>query len=182
MFLVVVAGDMNRAFADRRIVVFYRGDKTTFAQSTQGVEKVQCVEAGERRIWSTEVRLNQRQGGGVSTFEDQSTGCVAVPAVGMVEGFDQFRQGGLAQVDRASADPVLVVGHQAIDTAAVIAVIQVEVFLDFVGDGPRVLDHFAIHVADVEAAVGCVGEIDHANPGVAARGKLEALFIGRTFP
>ena len=100
----------------------------------------------------------------------------------MVEGFDQFRQGGLAQVDRASADPVLVVGHQAIDAAAVVAVIQVEVFLDFVGDGPRVLDHFAIHVADVEAAVGGVGEVDHANPGVAARGKLEALFIGRTFP
>ena len=100
----------------------------------------------------------------------------------MGEGFDQFRQGGLAQVDRASSDPVLVIGHQAIDTAAVVAVIQVEVFLDFVGDGPRVLDYFAIHVADVEAAVGGVGEVDHANPGVAARGKLEALLIGRTFP
>ena len=34
MFLVVVASDMNRAFADRRIDVFYRGDKTTFAEST----------------------------------------------------------------------------------------------------------------------------------------------------
>ena len=100
----------------------------------------------------------------------------------MVEGFDQFWEGGLAQVDRASADPVLVVGYQAIDTAAVIAVIQVEVLLDLIGDGPRVLDDFAIHVADMEAAVGGVGEVDHANPGVATCGELEALFIGRTFP
>ena len=43
-------------------------------------------------------------------------------------------------------------------------------------------DDLAIHVADVEAAVGGVGEVDHANPGVAARGELEALLIGRTFP
>ena len=60
MFLVVVASDMNRTFADRRIDVFYRGDKTTFAQSAKGMKKVQGVEAGERRIWSTEVRLDQR--------------------------------------------------------------------------------------------------------------------------
>ena len=42
-------------------------------------------------------------------------------------------------------------------------------------------DHLAIHIADVEAAVGRVGEIDHTDPGVAAGGKLEALFVGRAF-
>ena len=60
MFLVVVASDMDRAFADRRIDVFYRGDETTFAESAEGMEKVQGVEPGQRRCWSTEVSLDQR--------------------------------------------------------------------------------------------------------------------------
>ena len=46
MLLVEVTRDMDRAFANRRIVIRHRGDETTLAQSTQGVEKVEGVESG----------------------------------------------------------------------------------------------------------------------------------------
>ena len=104
-----------------------------------------------------------------------------MPAVGVGERLDELGRRGLGQVDRGTTDPILIVRDQTIDAAAVVAVVQVEVLLDLVRNGPRVFDHLAIHIADVEAAVGGVGEIDHADPGVAARGEFEATFVGRAF-
>ena len=48
MFLVEVARDMERAFADRRIVVGHRGDQTTFAQAAKRMQKIEGVETGQR--------------------------------------------------------------------------------------------------------------------------------------
>ena len=96
----------------------------------------------------------------------------------MGEGRDQFGGGRGAKGDARAALPARIVGHEAVDAPAVVAAVEIEVLLDLFRNAPRVLDHFAIHVADVEGAVGRVGEIHDADPGVLARGELEALFVG----
>ena len=52
--------------------------------------------------------------------------------------------------------------------------------LDLVWDAPGVLNDFAIHVANVQAAIGCIGEVDDAHPGVFGCRKFEAVFVRRT--
>jgi hypothetical protein len=59
-----------------------------------------------------------------------------------------------------------------------VAAVEIEVLLDFFGDAPRVLDDLAIHVADVERAVGGVGEIHDAHPRIGAGGEFVALLVG----
>ena len=43
------------------------------------------------------------------------------------------------------------------------------------------LDDFAIHVANVKAAVGRIGELDRAKPKIGGGQELHLLLVGRTF-
>ena len=178
---VEVAGQEDRTFADGSIGVAEGADHERFRKLLRRRQKVQGVQSGERVRGGLEQAGELGARAAVAAFVEQARGRVAVPTVGVRERLDKLGRGRLGQVDRGTADPVLVVRDQAIDASAVVAVVQVKVLLDLVGDGPRVLDHLAIHIADMEAAVGGVGEIDHADPGVAAGGELEAAFVGGSF-
>src|SRR5436190_19865433 len=41
------------------------------------------------------------------------------------------------------------------------------------------LDHLAIHINYVERAIGCIGELDGAKPGIVGGDKLNLLLISR---
>ena len=60
---------------------------------------------------------------------------------------------------------------------AVAAALEVELGFDVVGDGPGVLDGFAVHVEDGERAVRGVDEVDGAEP-VVARADEFGVFVG----
>jgi len=98
-------------------------------------QKVQRVQAGERVRGGLEQARELGARAGIAAFIEQAGGRVAVPAVGVGERLDELGRRGLGQVDRRTPDPVLIIRDQAIDAAAVVAVVQVEVLLDFVGEG-----------------------------------------------
>ena len=113
----------------------------------------------------------------VLAFIEQPLRGVAVPAVRVLERRHELGRRRLPERHGTSPLPHGIGGRDAVDAAAIVAVVQIEVPLDLVRNAPRVLDHLAVHVEDVERAVGGVREIHHANPGVVARGKLHALLI-----
>src|SRR5947207_1711284 len=84
----------------------------------------------------------------VLTLEEEAGGGFAVPAVGVFERGDEFGDGGAAEAGKFRLD--VAVGDEAVDSAAIVAAVEVEVFLDCGRDRPGMLDHFAIHVGDVE--------------------------------
>ena len=145
-----------------------------------GGERAEAVEHAEGVVLREGIGegAQERDGGGVLAFVEEAGGGVAVPAVGVGEGGDEFGGGGGAERDAGAALPRGVVRHEAVEAAAGVAAIEVEVLLDLFGDAPRVLDDFAIHVADVEGAVGGVGEIHDAHPSIGAGGEFVALLVG----
>ena len=75
------------------------------------------------------------------------------------------------------------VRNYPVDATAIVAAIEVEVVLDRWGQRPRVLDHLAVHVGDVECAVRSADELHWAEPVVGAGEELElALAWGATRP
>lgn len=89
---------------------------------------------------------------------------------------DEFRRRGRAETRRRRLFEA--VGGDAVETAAVVAAVEVEVLLDVRGQRPRVFDDLAVYVDDEERAVGSVGEKDGAEPVVARRDELAFLFVG----
>ena len=134
----------------------------------------------ERRLRIADECSEQGNRGFVLTFVEETRGGVAVPAVRVREGGDEFGGRGGAEGDAGAAVPAGRRGDDTIDATAVVAVVEVEVLLDLLREAPRVLDDFAIHVANMEGAVGGVGKIHDADPRVGAGGELEVLFVGGT--
>ena len=44
----------------------------------------------------------------------------------------------------------------AIDSSPIIALIEIQMLLDALWQGPRMLDHFAMHVQDIQIAIGAL--------------------------
>ena len=108
--------------------------------------------------------LQARQSGFVLPFIQESRGGVAMPAVGMFEGRDQLACGRLAQARQLRLFEA--VRDDAVDAPAIIAAVQIQVLLDRLRNGPRMLDHLPVHIGDIERAVWRVGELNRAKPGV----------------
>src|SRR4051812_47394387 len=102
-------------------------------------------------------------------FVEQACGRIAMPAVRVRERLHEFRGVCFSKFNLAASLPRIVVRDDSVDATAVIATIEVEVLLDFVWDAPRVLDDLAIHIADVQASVRCIGKVYDSHPGVLAR-------------
>ena len=120
----------------------------------------------------------ERDGTGVLAFVEEAGGGVAVPTVGVGEGGDEFGGGGRAEGDAGAALPGGVVRHEAVEAATGMTAVEIEVLFDLLRDAPWMFDNFAVHVADVECAVGRVGEIHDAYPRIGAGGEFVALFVG----
>ena len=102
-----------------------------------------------------------------------------MPAVWVLERLHQFQRRGLAQTRRLRLLELF--RHDPVDAPAVVAAVQVEVFLEQLRQRPRVLDHFAIHVGHVERAVGAVGQLHGAKPSVGRGEEFHLLLVGGAF-
>ena len=56
--------------------------------------------------------------------------------------------------------------REPINPATITSALQIHLRMDVIGNGPRMLDRFAIHVEDVQRAVRGVDEIDRPKPGI----------------
>src|SRR5437764_15493801 len=102
---------------------------------------------------------------------EQARGGVAMPAVGMFEKRDEFFGGGFAELGEFGLFEA--VGDDAVDAAAIVAAVEVEVLLNRFGNRPGMLDDFAIHIGDVKAAIRRIGELDRAKPEVFGSDEFE---------
>src|SRR4051812_12733965 len=83
--------------------------------------------------------------------------------------------------DRRTAEPRDGTGGKAVrgkppDPTAIIAAGEIEPRLNLLRQAPRMLDHFPVHIDDVERAVRRVRETDRAKPSV-TRGDEFALTL-----
>src|SRR5688500_2699246 len=109
--------------------------------------------ATERRLRLPNQLGQQWNGRLVLAFVEQTGRGVTMPAVLVLKGRDQVRGARAAERDGSATFPRGIRRCDAVDAAAIIPTVQVEVLLDLLGNAPRVLDHLAIHVADVECAI-----------------------------
>src|SRR5258706_6046969 len=100
-----------------------------------------------------------------------------MPSIGILQGGDQLADAGLVQA--AQRRLFEAVGHDAVDAATIVAAVQVEVLFNIVGQRPRMLDDFAVHIDDVQCAVGRIGKLHRAKPGIFGGDELDRLLIGR---
>src|SRR5260370_26367933 len=95
-------------------------------------------------------------------LEQKSRRRIAVPAITVSQRGDQFGRCGLSQPGKRF---LLETGSRdAVDSSAVAAARQVEVFLDDRWQACRMLDDFALHVDDVQIAVRSIGELGRSEP------------------
>jgi len=106
-----------------------RGEHGLDGERAETVEHAEGVVAREGIGEGAE----QRDGGSVLALVKEARGGVAMPAVGVGEGGDQFGGGGGAEGDAGAALPRGVVGHEAVEAAAVVAAVEVEVLFDLFG-------------------------------------------------
>ena len=113
----------------------------------------------------------------ILSFIKQTRRGVALPTIGVGEGLHELGRIRGCQRNLAASLPLFIIRNEAVDAPTVITAIKVEVLFDFVGYAPRMLDHFAVHVANIQTAIRGIGEINDANPRVIARRKFITLFI-----
>ena len=113
----------------------------------------------------------------IALLQQQAVGRVAVPAVAIADRRAELGNGGALQVDAAAALQVLgpgVVADDPPDPPHRLAPLEVGALADLDGEIVGVLDRLAVHVADVEGAVGPRGEEDGTHPVVGAGQELDA--------
>src|ERR1043166_533780 len=100
-----------------------------------------------------------------------------MPAVGIFQSGHQL--GGARLTQTRWLGLFKTVRRDAINTATIVAAVQIEELFDVVGERPGVLDDFAIHVNDVECAIRRVGKLHRTKPGIAGSGKFDFFLVGR---
>ena len=53
------------------------------------------------------------------------------------------------------------------NTTAIVAAVQIQVLLDALGNAPRMLDRFTVHIRQKETAIGRIGELHGSKPIIA---------------
>ena len=98
-------------------------------------------------------------------FKNQSRGRVAMPAVEVPEQLHQLRpfqcgrHRALGRFEVFRRDPP--------NTTAIVAAVQIQVLLDALGNAPRMLDRFTVHIRHKETPIGRVGELHGPKPIIA---------------
>ena len=99
--------------------------------------------------------------GGVSAFDEEALSGFAAPGIGVSESGGEFGGCGCEEIGRGGRGVVL--GDQTVDTAHAEGFFE-SAFFDLVakesGDEDAVLENAAIHIDNVEGAVGAVIEVD----------------------
>ncbi|MFM1941640.1 MAG: hypothetical protein RI897_622 [Verrucomicrobiota bacterium] len=67
---------------------------------------------------------------------------------------------------------------EAVDTSAIVSVVDTVLLLKVAGDGGVVLDDFAVVIDDPYRAVGSMGEVHGVGPGIGGGGELALEFVG----
>ncbi len=93
---------------------------------------------------------------------DEAGGCFAVPGIGVGQRGDEFSGGGLSKAWWGAGCKAI--GGDAVEAAAIVAGIEVEVLLDSGRKRPRVFDDLAIHVDDPERSIRSVGHLHGTEP------------------
>jgi len=106
-------------------------------------------------------------------LEQQSGGGVAVPRIGVFEEFDEFGGGGLGESGCGAAGEV---GRSdAVDSSAIAASFEVQLGFEVRWHGPGVFDGFAVHVEEVEGAIGGMNEVNGSEPVVGGGEKFAVV-------
>ena len=173
----------NGTLADKGIRITQSLRERRVIQRFQAGERIESMDFSQWCSLLIHERLERCNGRFVLPLIEQPRCGIPLPAIGVSECLHQFCRACFCNVASPlfALLPLPTFRHDAVDSAAVIAVVEVEVFFDFIRHTPGVLDDFAVHVADMEAAVGSIGKVHHAHPGVLACGKLKTVFIRRAF-
>ena len=139
-------------------------------QSRQTGQSIQGVHPAERLPRLGRQLRQQRHCGFVLPLIEQPRRRVAMPAVGMCEQGHQLGRRCAAQLGQLRLPEA--VGDNPVEPPLVAAAGQVEVLLDDRRQAGRMLDHFAVHVEDVQRAVRSVRELHGPEPVVAGRNEL----------
>lgn len=113
-----------------------RRDQCRLPECLQARERAERMQLGQRVVARNHL-FQQRNRRLVLPLEEQTLCGVAMPAIRVAQRRHQIGGGGLVQ-SHPLADARRAGGrHDAIDAAAVVAVVEVEVLLDFIRDAPR---------------------------------------------
>src|SRR5262245_14468705 len=99
-----------------------------------------------------------------------------MPAVRALQKLNQLDGAGSSPVRFQISGTSRMVGHDAVDPAQRIAVVEIDFFAEFLGDRFRRLDDLTVNVGEVEIAVGRIGEVAWPKPYVGRGQELHVLF------
>src|SRR5579885_455840 len=109
--------------------------------------------------------LPQRSYGSlILALEKKTVSGFTPPSIGILQTFDELDSASFAKSRRRRClEPRR---RQPPDAATVASAFESELGLDVVRDRPGMLDHFTVHIHDVQGAIRSVDEIDGPKPGV----------------
>ena len=145
--------------------MIHRREQGFLVERAQPLQRIERVQSRQRKLSAAREFLQRIDGRFVLAFVDEALGGFAPPGIRMRERGDEFGGAGLAKARRRRCFEIL--RRHAQDAAPVASAVEIEILQDIVGDCALVLDDFAIHAGDVEAAVRAVVEIHRAKPHVA---------------
>ena len=151
---------------------------THLIQGLQPIERIQGMHASQRHGGFLEQTLQFRHGGRILTFMDEARNRLAHPSIRAFESGHAVTDRGLTPTPRGRPPEAL--RNHPPNAAAIIAAIEIQVLLDGLRDGPRVLDDLPVHVHDVKTTVRTILEMHWTKPRVPRSQKLNSLLIGRT--
>ena len=102
--------------------------------------------------------------GEILSFKQESVGCFPMPAIVVIEQLYQLFRGSLSQPDWWRLNKAL--GRHSVDPSSISAAGQIQVFLDDRVQAEWMLDHLAVHIGQVEAAIGRIGKLDWSKPDI----------------
>ena len=144
-------------------------------QGLQPIERIQGMHSSQRRGGFLEQTLQLRHSGRILTFMDEARNRLAHPAIRAFESGHAVTDRGLTPTPRGRPPEAL--RNHPPNAATIVAAVEVQVLLDGLRDGPRVLDDLPVHVHDVKTTVRTVLEMHRAEPRVSRRQKLNPLLI-----
>ena len=147
-----------------RMIVFQRCLNVCRVKSVKPMKRPQSVQSPSRLRTVNQQLCDCPDNVGVLSFPQQPLSRIAVPGIRRRQLSDQTCRIESTQI--LYSVPLYFRAQQSIDATSIMPAGEVAEAFDFFGNGMRMLNRFAVHIKNVNAAVGSVHEVHRAKPVV----------------
>ncbi len=168
----------NRVASHHCILIIECLAQNIDVQLIQAIQRIQRMHPRQWQFRIAQQRLQRSHRRLILPLINQPRGRVARPTIRTLQHPHQLRLIKLPHVHRRPRlgsffdDPV--------NPPPIISAVEIQMLLDRLRQRPGMLDHFAIHVADVQIPIGTIDHLHGTKPRVFRRNKLPLLLIGGT--